>query len=271
MQVITRGEARGNNLKRYFTGKPCSNGHVADRFAATGKCTECNRLKCLDRYAKRNPKRRTKVEIKKISEQRKADRTAASAPLIAAATARRDAKLSGSKTYAGRPCKHGHDGLKYTGCGSCVECSRANSTSEEKKQYDALYLTKNKEKILARCRAYYQRTSQVRMVTQKLWNSKNIEKVRAIKKSYKARRRTQEKSGMSTKDLILWEQSTVKVCYWCDSPCEGLYHVDHYFPLSKGGAHREENLVISCPGCNLRKSARDPQVFAAMIGKIEAH
>jgi hypothetical protein len=43
MDIITRKQAREQGLTRYFTGKPCKNGHIAERFASKGICLECNR------------------------------------------------------------------------------------------------------------------------------------------------------------------------------------------------------------------------------------
>jgi hypothetical protein len=41
MEIVTLGEARENGLKRYFTGKPCKHGHVAERLVSTKGCVEC--------------------------------------------------------------------------------------------------------------------------------------------------------------------------------------------------------------------------------------
>ena len=46
MKIISRGEALAQGLKRYFTGKPCHAGHVAERRSKDGHCVECSR----DRY-----------------------------------------------------------------------------------------------------------------------------------------------------------------------------------------------------------------------------
>jgi 5-methylcytosine-specific restriction endonuclease McrA len=43
-RVISRAEAKAAGLTRYFTGKPCPKGHVADRFTGGGGCVECARL-----------------------------------------------------------------------------------------------------------------------------------------------------------------------------------------------------------------------------------
>ena len=43
MQIISRAEAIKQGLKRYFTGKPCKHGHVAEREVFNATCVECER------------------------------------------------------------------------------------------------------------------------------------------------------------------------------------------------------------------------------------
>jgi hypothetical protein len=43
-RVSTGAEARHNGLARYFTGKPCKFGHVAERYSHNGQCLECGKL-----------------------------------------------------------------------------------------------------------------------------------------------------------------------------------------------------------------------------------
>jgi hypothetical protein len=42
MKIITRKEALAQGLKRYFTGKPCKRGHVAERSTSAG-CYTCRK------------------------------------------------------------------------------------------------------------------------------------------------------------------------------------------------------------------------------------
>ena len=44
MDIITRKEAKAQGLPRYFTGKPCKHGHIAERQTSKGVCEECHRL-----------------------------------------------------------------------------------------------------------------------------------------------------------------------------------------------------------------------------------
>lgn len=41
MEIITRASAMAANLNRYFTGKPCVNGHVDYRYTTSGACKSC--------------------------------------------------------------------------------------------------------------------------------------------------------------------------------------------------------------------------------------
>lgn len=45
MEIINEHKAREQGLKYYFTGKPCSRGHIAERFVSTRNCAECNRMR----------------------------------------------------------------------------------------------------------------------------------------------------------------------------------------------------------------------------------
>lgn len=52
MEITTRKEAKARGLKRYFTGKPCKHGHIAEREGIAGNCIPCNRLDTKNRAAK---------------------------------------------------------------------------------------------------------------------------------------------------------------------------------------------------------------------------
>ena len=41
LPITTRKEAQAQGLIRYFTGKPCKNGHIAERITSNGTCLQC--------------------------------------------------------------------------------------------------------------------------------------------------------------------------------------------------------------------------------------
>ena len=47
---IDRATARDIGLVKYFTGKPCKHGHIAERWTGCYGCCQCGFLRHTDRY-----------------------------------------------------------------------------------------------------------------------------------------------------------------------------------------------------------------------------
>lgn len=41
MEIIPRSQAKALHLKKYYTGRPCSKGHTAERYTGPGSCCAC--------------------------------------------------------------------------------------------------------------------------------------------------------------------------------------------------------------------------------------
>ena len=54
MKILPRNIAREQNISRFFTGEPCTHGHISERVTSSGACVECNR----ERSAKWNESNR---------------------------------------------------------------------------------------------------------------------------------------------------------------------------------------------------------------------
>ena len=54
MQIIPRGKAKEQGLKRFFTGEPCKRGHLAERYVNGGRCCECHKL-AIAKHKEVNP------------------------------------------------------------------------------------------------------------------------------------------------------------------------------------------------------------------------
>jgi 5-methylcytosine-specific restriction endonuclease McrA len=159
----------------------------------------------------------------------------------------------GKKKYEGSQCKKCNNTLRYVNGHSCVNCMEIKSRSKEKKDYDAKYHINNAEK---------------KKLIAKEWIKNNKDKRKFIIFNYHSKRRELKKNGENSLAIKKWAESQKKICYWCNNNCEKNYHIDHYVPLSKGGKHLINNLVISCPSCNLSKNAKDPYKFAATKGRL---
>lgn len=181
---------------------------------------------------------------------------------------RQTAIRDGAIKYCGKSCKSGHDGTRYTKTGQCVDCVKLSTKRQgEAGFWRTLYLEK-RAAIIAKSKTYYEQNRAERISYVAAWAARNPEKRRATSKSYKHRRRAAEGPGISTSDLARWTDDQRKICYWCGEKCADSFHVDHYYPLSRGGEHAERNLVISCATCNLRKGASDPYQFATRVGRL---
>lgn len=69
MKITSRVEALENGYPRYFTGKPCRNGHLSERFTCNHTCVECGREICKRVYIKQSDKIKQK-EKRKYNENR---------------------------------------------------------------------------------------------------------------------------------------------------------------------------------------------------------
>ena len=75
MKIISYSQAKEQGLKRYFTGKPCKRGHIAERITSSATCMECGRLKDKERNGtpERNANRRASRN-RNIEKERARDR-----------------------------------------------------------------------------------------------------------------------------------------------------------------------------------------------------
>lgn len=56
MKMGIRKDAKAKGLKRYFTGKPCKNGHVDWRYTANAHCVSCAKMWLL-KWREANPQK----------------------------------------------------------------------------------------------------------------------------------------------------------------------------------------------------------------------
>lgn len=96
MQIISRSEAKGLGLARYFTGNPCSKGHICERLVCSHKCVECNRKISSD-WKKENRNKvnmwAKKVYCKEIDKKR----PSRNKEFFAAKQAKRRSKIKNAK------------------------------------------------------------------------------------------------------------------------------------------------------------------------------
>lgn len=232
-RIISRKDAISQGLTQYFTGKPCSKGHVEFRYTCDHACGACAREKTAA-YRKKNPeivKRNNAINHAKRAaspESRKKDIERA-----------REWALKNPEEYRARQRKHYLDNREQR-----LEYSKSRIAEKRK---DPEWVEKER-------------------LRKRIDKKKNWESVRANSQVRRARKRGAE-GRYSAEDIkaILKEQNGG--CTYCKIDIAGRYDVDHKTPLSRGGSNWPSNLQCLCPECNGKKWARTHEEYLALIEK----
>lgn len=153
----------------------------------------------------------------------------------------------------------------------CKDCVKAHQKTWRKGYYQA-----NKATVDAACRAYhlanrkaelerkarYRREHlEVNREAVQRYRAKNPEKAAAVGRNYRARLARAAGTHTATDVQRKYEEQRGE-CYWCGAALDGVYHVDHVIPISKGGGNGPGNICCACPSCNLSKCDKMPWEFS---------
>lgn len=135
---------------------------------------------------------------------------------------------------------------------------------EKRKEYLSKYYKENKEKRKEIMQKYYKENRE-----QLLKNASEYKKTKDGKISSRASASKRRNASLDNADGTITKHSLDVLlqiqnnqCFYCKKDLSLLTdretHLDHYIPLSKGGAHSITNVVWSCSSCNLQKSSAIP-------------
>jgi 5-methylcytosine-specific restriction endonuclease McrA len=54
-------------------------------------------------------------------------------------------------------------------------------------------------------------------------------------------------------------------CFYCKSPLDDSYHIDHKTPYARGGENRLDNLALACLQCNQEKHSKTLDEYRAWL------
>ena len=88
--------------------------------------------------------------------------------------------------------------------------------------------------------------------------------LKKLAQSMNSRAKKEGKSGRLTIEGLRHRiYASAGKCEWCTvSIVNQAFEVDHIIPLYRAGGNAPDNIAVSCPSCNRRKSAKHPARFA---------
>ncbi len=135
------------------------------------------------------------------------------------------------------------------------------ATSEYRKEYRA----KNKQKIAEWRQKYHQQPKSKSYRSE--YRRENLAQHRANENRRRARK-TNVGGSHCAKDVENLMALQRGRCVYCKSDIRNSFHVDHIYPIARGGSNDKANIQLLCPQCNMRKHASDPIVFAQSQGAL---
>ncbi len=116
-----------------------------------------------------------------------------------------------------------------------------------------------KEKSKAAVRKYAKANPEVGRAKVARWKQRNMDKVLADNERRRLQKRNQYIEDVNR--TTLWKRDQGK-CQRCFNPVKlENYHMDHIWPVSRGGVHSYANTQVLCENCNGEKWASYPSVW----------
>lgn len=120
-----------------------------------------------------------------------------------------------------------------------------------------IYRDNNRESIRAAKKQYYEANKDKILAYYSQWRESNPEKSRLGGRQYYARKLATYSDAYTVADLAELLMEFQGRCAYCFVSLIGLSkHLDHVHPLSKGGTDTIDNLVYTCPTCNISKGPK---------------
>lgn len=153
----------------------------------------------------------------------------------------------------------------------CRSCSVAKSKEwaelnpEAKKRHRTDYYWKNPDKHRAAKRGLSPEKRDRTNARQREWRKANMDKVLMWNRLRVHRQRCAgDMPSRFDIDALFCSQDAR--CIYCGSLLDSGFHIDHKTPIIRDGTNDIENLQLLCPTCNLKKSTKTHEEYAAMVG-----
>jgi 5-methylcytosine-specific restriction endonuclease McrA len=129
------------------------------------------------------------------------------------------------------------------------------ANKEKKSQYNKRWNEANKEKK-SQCNREYRQTEKGKLVTRLSQHNRR----------YRKQYNTNPGDRLTTNQIEYLTEIYTHCAYCGKELTSDNTHIEHIQPLSKGGAHSIDNVVLACKDCNLRKNAKTLDQWLSVTG-----
>lgn len=133
---------------------------------------------------------------------------------------------------------------------------------EKDRAHSRAYRKQHREEALERCRLYGEAHKDEKREYDRAYRAANQEKRKAHHHKRRAFKRgnggTHTPNDVAIQVRMQTDKKGVLRCWWCSKSVCSEYHIDHRIPLARGGNNAPENIVISCPTCNMSRKDKLP-------------
>lgn len=114
------------------------------------------------------------------------------------------------------------------------------------------YYRANRDKELARCKEYRETNREKIAARSRRYLENNRDKCYAHVYKRRARKLSVPNETIIREEVFLRDKGMCGICGGQVDP--NNWHMDHIYPISKGGSHTYDNVRVTHPTCNLQKS-----------------
>ena len=265
--IVTRKQALAAGLTRYFTGKPCKRGHIADRLTSAEQCVECHRIsqKNCDPEVRRANKKRHYEKRKDHIADRQRKYYLANLDKVQATHAEYHKKHKDRINANTRRWVAENKDRKAASDRAYV-AANAEHVKARRREYSQA----NARQINERCKAWYERNREREYAIRREYQRLHPEQYREYRRNQKAARALAPGKHSAADVRAIWARQDKKCAVPdCEHPIAEngklRFHVDHIIALTNGGTNWPHNLQILCPTHNIQKRASDDIEWAQRI------
>jgi 5-methylcytosine-specific restriction endonuclease McrA len=138
---------------------------------------------------------------------------------------------------------------------------------EELARWQREYRQKNQELMWERDRKYYQQHRERNLRSKSEWGKTEVGRLKQrAKNQIRRARKNSVPHNLKVSDIVCLKALSKGRCFYCGN--KRKLTIDHIIPISKGGGHTRDNVVMACKSCNSSKNAKDPIRFARERGML---